>query len=232
MKKIPPLPPKTAEQMLENIFILCDKAPNTVPLKTLIAYSNYRQERFSMQRTVIIVLLVLFMLLPFLFISPQVKLTRMDTAPNENPSYQITVTPSLPVRHIVAYIHNAPQPIYEQGGNVYTLQPSRNGSLVVETTLFNLQKTREVIAVWGVDFGNPQLFRVRHTGGSVLLFFKDVVSDIHAAAISVTDPQGHSVPFQYDTDTDCLTVAHTDQDLHISVPDTRGNVLQLVLTPQ
>lgn len=231
MKKIPPLPQKTAEQMLENIFLLCDKTPNSVPLKTLIAYSNYRQERFSMQRTVIIVLLVLFLLLPFLFITTDLSVTRMETGPNENPTYRIRLSSSLPVRQISARVNGVTQPIYEEGNNIYTLRPGRNGVLTVEATLFNLQKTKETVSVAGVDFGNPRLYRVRRTGDSVFLFFRDTVSGIDFSAITVTDHQGHSVPFQYDTDTDCLTLAHTNENLNIEVPDNRGNVLKLVLTP-
>lgn len=232
MKKLPQLSPRTAEQMLENIFLICNKAPNTVSLKTLTAYSNYRKERFSMQRTVIIILLVLFLMLPFLFISTDVTITPVETAENENPLYRITLSSGMPVRHISASINGVTQPIYEDEDGGYTLQPGRNGKLTVDVMLINRQKAQTTASVTGVDFGLPQLQRVRRSGGNVMLFFADAVSGINAAGIAVTDEWGGSVPFQYDTDTGCLTVLHCDENLNIDVPDGRGNVLHLVLSPQ
>ena len=56
-----------ASKILENIFAANQVEPNTIPLDVLTAYSNYRKERFSLQRTVLVVVMVLFLLLPFLF---------------------------------------------------------------------------------------------------------------------------------------------------------------------
>ena len=76
------LPQDTAEQMLQNIFRACNRPANTVPLKTLSAYSNYRKERFAMQRTAIVVMLVMFTLLPFLFVTAQLHVTQAEGKPD------------------------------------------------------------------------------------------------------------------------------------------------------
>ena len=60
----PALSDRLAERMLEHIFDACQVQPNTIPLKTLISYSNYRRERFSFQKSLLVAILLLFCLLP------------------------------------------------------------------------------------------------------------------------------------------------------------------------
>ena len=62
IKKAPELPPEIAEQILQNAFDLCVREPNSVPLETLVSYSGYRRERYSLQRGVIVCMLALFLL--------------------------------------------------------------------------------------------------------------------------------------------------------------------------
>lgn len=231
IRKIPALPLRTAEQMLENIFVSCRQAPNTVPLKTLLDYSNYRKERFSLQFTAIIVVLVLFMLLPVLFVSAKVHTTLVDRGPNTNPMYRVDIASSLPVRNIEARVNGTTQAIYENEAGYYTLEPSRNGVLTVEVTLANRQRAKDSTLIGGVDYAPPQLFRSSRNGNKVLLYFQDTISGIFAAGISAADESGESLPFQYDTATNCLTIEQNDISCYIDVPDTRGNVLHLVVSP-
>ena len=46
------LPQATAEQILSNVFSACSREPNSIPLEALTSYSNYRKERYALQRTV------------------------------------------------------------------------------------------------------------------------------------------------------------------------------------
>ncbi|MBQ4640055.1 MAG: hypothetical protein IJB69_06025 [Clostridia bacterium] len=231
MSKIPVLPPATAQQMLENIFRACNRPSNTVPLKTLAAYSNYRKERFAMQRTAIVVMLVLFMLLPFLFITAEMDVTKAARSPGENPVYHIRFTSAVPVRHVTARMGGITQPIYEDENGVYTLQPAGNGEMVVEATFFNLQKTTASLPVTDADWEMPALLDTRRSGDNVLMYFSDNLSGIRADAISVTNAAGQELPFSYDTASQCLTLARPETTCYLSVPDERGNVLQLVLSP-
>ena len=67
-RQTPKLDTQTAEKMLEEIFAECGVKPNSVPMEALSAYTVYRKERFYLQRGILIGILVLFFLLPFLFI--------------------------------------------------------------------------------------------------------------------------------------------------------------------
>lgn len=230
-RKIPPLSMQTAEQMLENIFLSCKQEPNTVSLKTLTDYSNYRKERFSLQRTVIIVILSLFALLPLLFLSAGITLSPDGTNDSQNPVFQVQLSSWVPVRQITAQIDGLTQPIYEAGDGSYTITPGQNGDMVVTVTLLNMQRTQATIPVSGVDYSQPQLVTTQRVWDSLLLYFTDEGSGINGMNISVTNQNGQSMPFQYDSSLGRLSIPYTGETLNVDVPDYRGNVLHLLLHP-
>lgn len=50
-------------KILEQVFEANNIEPNSIPLEVLTAYSNYRKERFSLQRLILVIILVLFLML-------------------------------------------------------------------------------------------------------------------------------------------------------------------------
>lgn len=223
---------ETAAQMLENIFRACKQAPNTVPLHTLTEYSNYRKERFSLQRTVIIIILSLFALLPLLFISTSISITSQTDPESQNPQFIIRPSTVLPVRFMNAKINGATQPVYEDGQGNYIVSPSQNGDMTVTITLINHQTTKKTVSVTGVDYTPPKLTQTFRRGVSVQLYLEDADSGINGIGISVTNEKGDSFPYKYDTFYSTLTINHTNEPLYVDVPDNRGNMLHLLLSPQ
>ena len=57
-----------ASQILEQVFEANDMELNSISLEALASYSNYRKERFTLQRTILVIIMALFILLPLLFI--------------------------------------------------------------------------------------------------------------------------------------------------------------------
>ena len=57
---MPQLDPETASRILEQTFEANEMEKNTIPLEVLASYSNYRRERFSLQRMLLIVIMLLF----------------------------------------------------------------------------------------------------------------------------------------------------------------------------
>ena len=88
---IPALDDQIAKQMLENIFEACDMESNKIPLEVLTSYSNYRRERFALQRLVLVVIMVLFFLLPVLFIAPKISIREFPTTISADPVYELHV---------------------------------------------------------------------------------------------------------------------------------------------
>lgn len=226
------LPEETAAQMLENIFRICKKTPNTVPLSTLRQYSNYRKERFALQRTVIVVILTLFALLPLLFISGDFTVTLEHTQGTLNPRYQVQPASILPVRHVSVEINGITQPVYEGENGTYHIQPNQDGQMDIRLTLVNLQTTHQTISVTGVDYTRPQLTEHRTAGNYRILYFEDEDSGINGAGISVTNKEGESINHQFDTDNNRLIIPITEEALYIVVPDQCGNALEFYLTAQ
>lgn len=231
-KKLPPLSTETAEQMLQNIFRSCKKTANTVSLQTLTAYSNYRKERFALQRTVIIVILSLFALLPLLFLSTSITIIPDEKNDTHNPVFHIQLSSSAPVRHLTAQIDGVTQPVYDDGQGRYTVTPGQNGEMIISATLFNLQVAKENVMVSGVDYTLPRLIKSQRVQDSLRLYFDDADSGIDALGISVTDENGNSLHYQYNSDSNRLSIAYVDTALNVDVPDNRGNVLHLLLSPQ
>ena len=96
------LPPDTAEQILSNVFTACKREPNSVPLEALTSYSNSRKERYALQRSLILLMLALFMLLPLLFLAASVTVMQVNPGSEENPVYAISVDTRIPIRQVEA----------------------------------------------------------------------------------------------------------------------------------
>ena len=62
--EIPKMDAASATRILENVFDECEMKPNSVPIEALSAYSSYRKERFALQKTIIVIAMILFLLLP------------------------------------------------------------------------------------------------------------------------------------------------------------------------
>ena len=146
-EKAPELPLEIAEQILQNAFDLCVREPNSVPLETLVSYSGYRRERYSLQRGVIVCMLALFLLLPLLFIAPKLSVTPREDAAAGHPVYDLTVSTRFPIRQVRASIDGRTVPVTEAGDRVYRVQPERNGELTLTATLVNRQTAVETVTV-------------------------------------------------------------------------------------
>ena len=94
--KVKPITQATASQMLANVFDACGAEPNTVPLEVLESYSNYRRERYALQRSVLAILLALFLLMPILFLTPEVVVVASAREPRAVPSLRSPIPASCP----------------------------------------------------------------------------------------------------------------------------------------
>ena len=95
-------------KILEQVFETNNIEPNSIPLEVLTAYSNYRKERFSLQRLILVIILVLFLMLPFLFIPSNFDIALNGEDSVTNPTYTLRVTSPMLVERVNASIdgHN------------------------------------------------------------------------------------------------------------------------------
>lgn len=229
----PQLDMETAGKILEQAFAANDTEPNTTPLDVLTAYSNYRRERFTLQRSVLVVVMVLFLLLPFLFIPPSFTLSLPPQASVSNPVYRLQVDTFMLVERITATIDGHSLPVYEVDSHVYSIEPTRNGRMEVTLTLINHQTQTQYIEVDSVDLDAPTIVSNQVRNGLVYLYLSDPGSGIHYEEILATAPDGQEVPpLSYDEETGCVIFRYPEQSLNVYIPDYAGNALHLILTVQ
>lgn len=231
-KKAPELPPEIAEQILQNAFDLCVREPNSVPLETLVSYSGYRRERYSLQRGVIVCMLALFLLLPLLFIAPKLSVTPREDAAAGHPVYDLTVSTRFPIRQVRASIDGRTVPVTEAGDRVYRVQPERNGELTLTATLVNRQTAVETVTVSGADAQPPTLISTENGVGVLILTLSDDLSGVDYASVTVTAPDGTvSGPESVDPDKGEVVVPYPETYVDVSVSDNAGNERTLRLSP-
>ena len=90
------LDPQIASQMLSNIFDACDIEQNSVPLEVLTSYSNYRKERYVAQKFILAVVMIMFFLLPILFVAPKFTLAQHEGEIPGNPYVELITTHLIP----------------------------------------------------------------------------------------------------------------------------------------
>lgn len=225
------LPMDTAEQILHQVFENCGYEVNNVPLEALTSYSNYRQERYTLQKVGITIVLLLFMLLPLLFISATIIVAVHNENMN-NPTYAISVDTGIPIKQIVATIDGRTVPIYEKGSHEFIIQPNTNGDMSIMVTLVNEQVTSTAIQVVEVDNTPPELVSTDILPDSIRLKVSDMESGVDFEGVSVTDSDGGSYSYTFDADACTITVPYPDRILNMIVPDFRGNMLSIRLNPQ
>lgn len=227
------LPQATAEQILANAFSACRREPNSVPLEALTSYSNYRKERYALQRTLILLVLTLFMLLPLLFMAADISISQVNSGSDENPVYAISIHTRLPIRQIEARLGGQTVPLYEISPGSYTAIPRANGEMRIAATLVNRQRTDAVVEVLRVDTDMPTLVSTEIGDNSIRFFVRDEGSGIDYERITVTDDEGHVLsPLRLEPESGCVVLPYPERTLHVSIPDLRGNVLRVDLKPQ
>lgn len=232
-KNQPQLDIEEASKILENIFSASQVEPNSIPLDVLTAYSNYRRERFSLQRTILVIIMILFLLLPFLFIAPvfSIESTSPEDAPN--PSYQVTLDTFMPVQRVTANIDGHNIPVYETASHIYSIEPSMNGNMTVSITLINHQTITHSVDVKNVDTEAPLVVSNSVDSENIYLYLSDTGTGIDYKNIKAVGLSGQEFyPASYDIASGCVAFEYPPESLNVYIPDHAGNTLQLILTVQ
>lgn len=227
----PELDEKTASQMLENIFDACEVEPNSVPLSVLTSYSNYRRERFLLQRALLVIIMLFFCLVPLLFITPDIQLSLKEESTNHKPAYELVVDTFIPVSRITATINGSNVPVYEVADKTYSIEPTLNGTMTVTVTLKNRQFSSVTSEVTGVDMDSPVVVSDQMKGDQIYLYLSDTASGIDYDNISAIDIEGKEVEIvSYDEENNYVVFDYPEKSLNIYIPDKAGNTLHLILT--
>lgn len=140
------LDPSLADRMLQNVFSACGNEGNSVPLEVLASCDNYHQERFRLQKVLLIAIIILFFILPVFFVTPTITVTE-NTVPEYPSIYRIQVDSLLPVRKVMVYLNGTPLYVTDAGKSTYYINASTDGELAVTAILMNRQYTTETIQI-------------------------------------------------------------------------------------
>lgn len=231
-KNQPALDDETAALMLGNIFDACEKEPNTVPLSVLTSYSNYRKERFLLQKVILLIVFLLFCTLPFWFIPATFTVNTTSTGTRYDPIYEVRVnTPLIPVARVTATLGGHNVPVYETASHVYQIEPDANGELVITVVLKNKQSNTFTLTVDEVDTKTPVLLSNQQSGDNITLFVEDTDSGIDYNGVYALNSSGERVlPVSYNEETGEIDFSYPEEAMNIYIPDQADNVLHLVLS--
>lgn len=231
--RLPALDALQQASVLESVFQTCDLEENTVPLEALSSYAVYRKERFSLQRGVLAALLVLFFLLPALFLLPELELTGGAEGARGLPVFTLSVRSALPVRRVTAKVRTRSLPVYEDGAKAFSIEPTRNGDLAVTVELLNRQTATLTRKVSEVDAKSPELLASSIADATVTLAVADAGIGVDWRGIYAVNSAGTVLyPASTDASTGEVVFPFPQENWDVYIPDYIGNTLHLALTLQ
>ena len=227
---IPELNIDQANAMLSQILQECSVPENTVSLEDLISLSNYRKERYPLQRGAAIVLLVILLVLPVMFIAPDFTVKAAAGA-NVYNLYTVTVENALPVSEVQASMNGSSLPVEQIDTHFYAISLKQNGTMSVTVTLRNGQLLTQEIQVNDVDETPPVVTENTSDADHLYLHLADDKSGVDYEAITAATLTGSPVDIlSFDQDTGLVTLEYPDESLTVTIPDYAGNKLTLMLT--
>ncbi len=217
--------------VLEEVFKTCGQDGNSVPLEALSSYAVYRKERFSLQRGILAAMMLIFFLLPGLFLLPELTLSAEGTGLRGLPVYSLQVRSLLPVNRVTARIKSRSLPVYEEGAKRFSLEPTRNGELSVTVELVNRQSGKISCRVSDVDAASPVLLQYDTDEQLVCLKVRDAGIGVNYSQVYASAAGGKVIrPQAYDSKLGEIWFEYPNERWDVYIPDYIGNTLHLALT--
>lgn len=226
-----PLSQDVAEQMLTNVFVSCEHELNSVPLRTLEEYSAYRKQKFVFQRLLIYLVLLVFVLLPVLFITGEITV-RLIEGTHGNPAYIVEVKSPIPVSETTAVVGGRSVAVSRLDDGTFQISPSQNGAMTISVVLKNRQEIILTEDVTGVDDQPPYMVKSTYDSANFYVTVADAGSGVNFDGIKVTYTDDEPMEGWYvREDVSLIVVPYPSRNVTVVVPDNNANKLLLQLTP-
>lgn len=214
-------------EILDRVYSACGSEANTVPMETISSYAIYRKERFTLQRAILSLALLVFMMLPLCFILPAYTVSVDENGERGLPVYTIEVDSLLPVGRVLASIRDHGLPVYEAGAKEFTVEPTRNGTLDISVELVNRQIVSGSHDVTAVDAEGPVLVESEKLKDGFLLKVSDAGIGVDYREIYAVDASGDMHYPVSASEEDGVLFEYPDESWDIYIPDHIGNTLHL-----
>ena len=229
--KVPPFPLEDAERLLEYVFMEEGRQPNSIPLATLIEYNEYRMQRYSLQKYLVFIIILSFVVAPIYTIIPEITV-EIDRHSNDGLlAYKCSTEDTfLPVDTATATVDGKETPVLQDGKDSYYILPTTNGTLEVKVNFINHRTATATAIVSGVDRDVPKIVSSETADGKVTLFLKDTGSGVNWKKVYAVDSANNRVmPLAFDVVKNKVVFDFSDQYLNVYIPDRAGNVLHAVI---
>ncbi|NCB33231.1 MAG: hypothetical protein EOM64_05035 [Erysipelotrichia bacterium] len=227
--KAPDLNIADAETMLDYILHVNHWNQSSFTLETLTEYNSYRKSKSTLQRIILIIIMVCFCCIPLFFVKPDFR-TELITGDNGRISYRITVSAILPIDRVTASMNGANLQVSKNADGTYAVYPADNGEMTVSVYLISMQFREETVTVTNVDAAMPTVTDKYLKDGMVHLMIMDEGSGIDYDSIyAVTDTGEKILPSSADEETGEITFPRPDGSYNIYISDKNGNQLHVIL---
>ena len=214
-------------EILDSVFHACGDEGNSVPMETISSYAVYRKERFTLQRVIVAMALLVFMMLPLLFVLPSYTVTIEDTGTRGLPVYTVKVDSILPVGKVIAKISDHELPVYEAGAREFTVEPTRNGNMDISVELVNRQSVMTEHDVTAVDAEGPKLLGNKTMDDGFILKVEDSGIGVDYREIYAVSASGKVYYPVSASEEDGVVFEYPTEAWDVYIPDHIGNNLHL-----
>ena len=228
--KVPELSPDAAGKLLDNVFESCDVQPSNIPIEKLTTYIEYVKERFSLQKFILVIVFIIFMILPIFFIAPKLDLKQVSF--DDYPTYELTVDSKfIPVSRVSAALDGKPVSVYENDNRVFSITPTENGKLDVRVTLSNRQYNVAEDNVEGIDVDKPEFISSSKKGDTLVIMVSETGSGLDPDNIYAVTSGGETFkPLSIDFEKQIIVFPFPQESFTVFISDYKENTLQLVVT--
>lgn len=227
---LPALGNDAAKEIISEVLEEDGYSPCAIPMEVLSSYTEYRRDRHALEKSILIVVLVLFLLLPLFFIPPRFEVTELARARTGIPTYEIFVRSFIPVESVSVRSGGKTMSVTEVSGEVFTANCSENGTVVITVTLLNRQYEIWTAELSGIDNKAPKMISSAAVDGHLRIFLSDEGSGVDYANACAYDFNGNVVaPLYYSVEEGYVDFEFLS-NMNLFIPDFNGNELQLILT--
>lgn len=219
-----------AQNILTAVYEGLEKTPCKVPLNILTTYVVYRKDRYRFQKSSLIVIMLLFVILPIFFYIPKVILGG-DILEKAGKNVQLLQVKSLlPVQNVDVYIDGKITPVSEVEQGIYEIDLNRNGELTAEVTVWNGQTVTVSGKVDLFDTESPYLVSNYKQNDQLYLVFADDQSGVDFSTVRIVNASGEVIlPEKISPESGEVILQMPKETLDIYVDDNKGNTLQLMI---
>lgn len=227
--KAPDLNIADAETMLDYILHVNHWNQSSFKLETLAEYNSYRKSKSTLQKAILVIILIAFCCVPLLFIKPNFTAEEVKDD-NSVISYKITVSAILPINSVTASMNGKNLQVSKNTDGTYVVYPSENGDMTIGVYLVSNQFSEQTVTVTDVDLTIPEVTDKYLKDGIVHLTVKDDESGIDYDSIYAVTDDGETIyPSSADEDTGEITFPRPDGSYNIYISDRNGNQLHVIL---